>query len=64
MYNTELCTYISICTFMQPHWRPLHPTVFMGLATGLVLCTAVVTSRSAYHSVALSFATDGVTCSR
>jgi len=49
---------------MQPHWRPLHPTVFMGLATGLVLCTAVVTSRSAYHSVALSFATDGVTCSR
>ena len=35
------------------------PTVLMGLATGLVLHTAVVTSCSAYHSEALSSATNG-----
>ena len=40
------------------------PIVFMGLATGLELRTSVVTSRSAYHSEALSCAIDGVTCSR
>ena len=35
------------------------PTMFMGLATGLVLRTAVFTSCSAYHSAALSSATNG-----
>jgi hypothetical protein len=42
MYNTELCTYISICTL---NWRPLHP-----LCSWVWLrawCSVPLTSRAA-----------------
>jgi hypothetical protein len=25
MYNIALCTYMNVCTYMHPYWKPLHP---------------------------------------
>lgn len=35
MYNRALYTYMYICTYMHPHWKPLHHCVH-GLATGVI----------------------------
>jgi len=25
MYNRAVYTYVNLCTYIHPHWKPLHP---------------------------------------